>query len=329
MNENEKLTDEDYTIIGKYLSKNLKPVELEIFSRRMQEEPNLKAAVHSIQEIWDLTPHANPEIKPDTLVAFEKVHHRIEKKSLHRGLPRWISYPWRIAASIALLLVITTFYWLIYPTNLNLHSSNRVNHLEDGTIVYLTEGSTLTYPRHFSQNNRKVTLTGQGYFDVEPDAHRPFTVDGIKSKITVLGTEFDLTMDSSETLVAVVEGKVALSSADDQINIILQAGESAGIDHEGNHLIEKATTSPLSGAWATGRLIFNQVPMKEVVQSLNKYFGTDIHLGNSGLGICEITTRFEKPELPEVIEELSLLLSLSIEYNNSQIILYGQGCQID
>src|SRR5690606_4697582 len=38
--------------------------------------------------------------------------------------------------------------------------------LSDGTTVWLNASSSLTFPSYFSEDNRRVKLIGEGYFDV-------------------------------------------------------------------------------------------------------------------------------------------------------------------
>lgn len=53
---------------------------------------------------------------------------------------------------------------------------NRTITLAGGTEVSLDAGSSLTYPGAFTARERRVTLTGQGYFKVKHDEARPFFV---------------------------------------------------------------------------------------------------------------------------------------------------------
>ena len=64
--------------------------------------------------------------------------------------------------------------------------------LPDGTLVHLNTNSSLTYQQNFGQDNRKVKLSGEGYFEVKKDAKKKFIVNTEYMDVTVLGTKFNL-----------------------------------------------------------------------------------------------------------------------------------------
>lgn len=330
MKENSAITHEDHITIARFLNNTLDPSELMLFQERMEKNPDFRAAVTEILEIWDLVPDTIPEINSNPDQALEKVAQRLglhEQKPARIIRPRWHKMPLKFAATLALLAVTATIFWLLLPAPVQIHSTARTNLLADGTIVYLADGAFLEYPKNFDQEQREVILSGRAYFDVQPDSERPFVIQGVQSSVTVLGTEFDLTMDSLHTHISVTEGSVSLASSDQRVKEILRAGESAGIDLKTKQLMEKTPAPVLSGTWATGQLIFNQAPLNQLVEALNEYFDVKIRLQGHHLDQCQITTRFNHPELTEIIEELSLLLNLSVERQGEQIILSGQGCK--
>ncbi|MCB0668809.1 MAG: FecR domain-containing protein [Saprospiraceae bacterium] len=323
-------TEEDYTTIGKYLNGTLSPEEKTRFEEKVTSDPRLAQQLHSLEEIWKIAPQSTLPIQTDPASALTAVHQKIEKirtGNSETKKPR-INFTLRIAAAIALVLVSTLVLWFKNPAVIEIDSSVLNHQLPDGTLVYLAEGATLKYPKKFNRNYREVTLEGKSYFDVEPNPELPFIIHGTGSKVTVLGTEFEMSTDSLQTSVSVTEGKVVLSSSsNEETKVILSAGESAVIDFLRSTVVEEKAASPLAGTWATGKLIFNQVPLAKLVSSLNAYFDSKILLEGTNLDGCEITTRFDHPELSEVIEELSLLLSLEVKNDDTKIILSGQGCK--
>jgi len=63
--------------------------------------------------------------------------------------------------------------------------------LPDGSTVWLNAGSRLLYPSVFGEE-RKVSLTGEGYFDVAKNPEKPFIVSTGSIDIKALGTEFNV-----------------------------------------------------------------------------------------------------------------------------------------
>jgi len=86
--------------------------------------------------------------------------------------------------------------------------------LAEGTKVYLNSGARITYPSKFHRTIREVTLQGEAYLEVSHDANRPFIVHAQNTDIKVLGTQFNVGPDLSNTKVitTLVQGKVVVSS---------------------------------------------------------------------------------------------------------------------
>src|SRR5690606_26577150 len=84
--------------------------------------------------------------------------------------------------------------------------------LQDQSVVYLNAGSVLRFPSAFTATERRVSLVGEGYFEIAADAVQPFVVETDNMQVTVLGTRFSIRSYPSETTVraTLVSGKVAV-----------------------------------------------------------------------------------------------------------------------
>ncbi len=65
--------------------------------------------------------------------------------------------------------------------------------LGDGTVVWLNASSTLRFPVPFREEERRVKLIGEGYFQVANNPSRPFVVELDSVEVRALGTEFNIT----------------------------------------------------------------------------------------------------------------------------------------
>ncbi|MEK7719858.1 MAG: FecR family protein, partial [Bacteroidota bacterium] len=78
--------------------------------------------------------------------------------------------------------------------------------LSDGTEVWLNAGSTISYPAYPSSGERRVRLSGEGYFKVTKDHKNPFFVTTLHATVKVLGTSFDMkAYPGEERLVTTLE----------------------------------------------------------------------------------------------------------------------------
>ncbi len=90
--------------------------------------------------------------------------------------------------------------------------------LPDGSTVRPVGDSRVTVAENFTEK-RRVTLSGEAFFSVVPNAESPFTVETEKLTLTVLGTEFNLKAlpGESEAEVSLVTGSVRIESGTESV----------------------------------------------------------------------------------------------------------------
>lgn len=92
--------------------------------------------------------------------------------AMHRRLYlKWGS----VAAAVIAGIVCFAAWWAVPEqggdsrsllTEENREKPTLVKTLEDGSVVYLAQESTLKYPEHFAEDKREVNLQGEAFFDV-------------------------------------------------------------------------------------------------------------------------------------------------------------------
>lgn len=109
--------------------------------------------------------------------------------------------------------------------------------LADGTKVWLNSKSRLEYPSSFGRRSRRVTLCGEGYFEVAHDERKPFVVETGQYDVRVLGTTFNVYAydnDRAAFETALMEGSVEVSSRSDASQrLVLQPNEAAVMAADG------------------------------------------------------------------------------------------------
>lgn len=140
----------------------------------------------------------------------------------------------RAAAAVALIAAISLFVVRSFRENEgeritigNLDKSSvYVTRLQDGSAVYLSEYASLTYPRSFAKEIREVTLTGDAYFQVEPDKEVPFVINAGLIRVKVLGTSFRVgSVQKGEQSLAVESGRVRVTLISNGMETEIHAGE--------------------------------------------------------------------------------------------------------
>jgi len=87
-------------------------------------------------------------------------------------------------------------------------------YLPDGSKIVLNACSSLSYPADFGEHTRELTLTGEGYFDVQSNPDLPFIVKTSGLNIKAFGTIFNVRAYSDEDTVetTLVEGSVSIET---------------------------------------------------------------------------------------------------------------------
>jgi ferric-dicitrate binding protein FerR (iron transport regulator) len=196
--------------------------------------------------------------------------------------------------------------------------------LPDGTRILLNRHSTLQYPASFDEERRDVTLTGEAFFDVTPDASRPFRIQARKTAVQVLGTSFSVRAYDANVSVAVQTGKVRFASG--QKAVLLTKNQQATFEASADTIRRVPQLSPNAFAYKTGQLVFTNEPLRDVVQAINGFYNADVRLANAKLGNCRLTTRFDKTSFDAVLAVTAETLGLQIHHEGQVVILDGIGC---
>ncbi|MDR1755666.1 MAG: FecR domain-containing protein [Culturomica sp.] len=159
--------------------------------------------------------------------------------------------------------------------------------LADGTKVVLNADSELRFPALFSQNERRVTLKGEAYFDVAKDPKRPFIIHtGDSLDIRVLGTKFNVQTygDIPKTAVTLIEGSVSVSVGLGEVGVVLKPAEQAVFDRKSTLLSVRALENTLhSTAWSNGYFDFEATHIRLIIKELEKWYNVEIDTGDIDL----------------------------------------------
>lgn len=253
-----------------------------------------------------------------------------------KRMPIWQHPSFRVAAS--LIFAICTFYFVYdyavdhsepknYITKTVPFGEQQTLRLADGSVVRLNAGSSLTYPEAFQDDLREVSLVGEAFFEIQPNKKAPFIVmsNGLETK--VLGTSFNINAhDEEEITVTLVEGKVAVSTPEDED--LLTPGQQITYDITTKGLTKTDVDTKKELAWLDGVLYFENTPLDEVMATLSRWYDTDITFSNEQLTQCNISGKFSEDELVNVLEGLRFLVNIDYEISESKkIVITGEGCQ--
>lgn len=150
--------------------------------------------------------------------------------------------------------------------------------LSDGTRVWLNAGSSLTYPVAFSGNERKVQISGEGYFEVAHNANMPFKVAKNNMEVTVLGTHFNVNAYDDESVIKVtlLEGSVK-TSLGNKVAVVIKPGQQAQISN--NISVLKDVNLEKEMAWKQGVFRFQDTNIEEIMHQAARWYNVEVEFG--------------------------------------------------
>lgn len=153
--------------------------------------------------------------------------------------------------------------------------------LQDGTNVWLNAGSSLHFPAAFPQNERKVTLTGEAYFEVAKDRNRPFYVAintgaDTSMNVRVLGTHFNINAypDEQQHVVTLLEGSVNVNYGD--ANALLTPGRKAILNRESGSMNVKGGDTEAAVAWKNGYFLFDNEKVESIMRQISRWYNVEV-----------------------------------------------------
>jgi transmembrane sensor len=202
--------------------------------------------------------------------------------------------------------------------------------LPEGSLVFLNSSSTFIRPLGFSEHQRVVQLSGEAYFEITPDANRPFIIHSNQLITEVLGTKFNVKAYPEEDIisVSVVEGTVRVKRKNLQSEewVVIEAGEEYLLDHATLKEEVKGFSIDKVLGWREGKFVFESSPLERVLPMLSRKFDVEFVVENEQLNQCKLTAEFQNESLQTILDVISFANDIQYEYLGRKIILKGDGC---
>ncbi|MDR0749033.1 MAG: DUF4974 domain-containing protein [Tannerellaceae bacterium] len=177
--------------------------------------------------------------------------------------------------------------------------------LPDGSVAWLNAGSTLSYPSMF-ENERKIFLTGEAYFDVVYNPDKPFIVSTDSINVQALGTQFDIYNYSKAEYMstALIQGsiKVYKTGAEPE-GFILNPNQQL-FYKDGTFRIE-AFTDTDKLLWKEGIYSFNRESLATIIKKLELYYDVEIIVKDPDILQRKYTGKFRQRD--GVVEILQII----------------------
>lgn len=279
-----------------------------------------------LEKIWLETGNLQPHpIAVNSEQAWDKMQNRVDSyESTQQTQKRRIIWLTSIAASILVILFVSRI-WAPTTSLLTLANLTPVavtDTLPDGSVVALNANSKLEYTNQFGKNNRNLKLTGEAFFKVKRNAQLPFVVDAGIGGVKVLGTQFNVKIkENSDVAIDVIKGKVEVFCpgivSNDTITHILTHHQSALIKRS-SHSILPVTQSHSALKWFNNMIVFDNTPLLEVFETLEKHYQIKITCNDSTINQLPLSTIFQTNNPDEVIDVITSTFDLKYTKSNKQ-----------
>ena len=333
MNEKE-LNGDIENLITKFLTGEITKPEQTELDRWISESPSNEDFFQKMNKSYDLAGRVSTvhnDLGIDINAEWNRFQHEVAKRDGKAATDQGRFFTtWRIAA--VMLLVITSGLIVNYFSRQNqdfeFHADAlpSVVALPDGSVVSLNRNSSLTYTRSFGDEERKVSLMGEAFFEVTDDERKPFIVAVNGAEVTVLGTKFNVRNHPDGVEVMVQTGLVKLSDESNTQSVHLEPGER-GTYAKNTETIVKNTNDDINYlAWKTRKIVFESTRLKEVVDVIGKVYGVNLIISTNISPDCEVTVLFDNQSLDAVLAVLKSTLNLTYKKNDDKIEIIKAGC---
>ena len=206
--------------------------------------------------------------------------------------------------------------------------------LPDGSVVTLAPGSRLRYRREPHSNRRVAYLAGAAFFDVFHDPQHPFSVLTDQVVSTVLGTSFRVAAYAGqpEVQVQVHTGAVRVSqrtapAGAATASVVVLPNQQAVYSPLHQQLRRELVARPAQ--LVPQSFVFNDRPVAEVLQALEKAYGVVIVYDDAALRSCTLNLTLGPEPLFEKLNIICETLGARYEQADGRIVFHGQPCQAE
>jgi transmembrane sensor len=290
------------------------------FEAWLAEDPANEAAWRQVNAPWDLLGEqaANPEVVAARRQALARAAEQGAVASAQRRPRRGYLLSGLAAGVVA---IVAGALWLFaqpseYRTALG---ERRVVTLDDGSKVSL-DSQTVVQVR-YSADARRLKLTkGQARFDVFHNARRPFSVDAGDRTVIATGTSFNIDLRQSAVVVTLIEGRVLVTPR--EASVLLPAApkqEAAAVPLDAGQTLTTSLDAALPPrvesvsvdtvtSWQSGRLIFDDEPLGEVVERVRRYSSQPILVADERAAKLRISGVFTAGDVTTFVDTVSRYL---------------------
>ena len=285
-----QINDKVSGLLHKFRSGDITPAEFQDLRTRMDTISDVELK-HLLETEWEEFEDHSPLSEEKMKTLYEGLHIRSEEVKPRFTLKR---YWMQIAASLLLLIAgsLTVLPFMqrneinaLAEQNVVIRSGDygkSLVTLPDGTIVHLNAKSSLTYSQDFGRNDRKVALSGEGFFEVKKDTETKDIVE-----------------------MSLVEGSVDVTTSRPPYQSIrVKPNEKVVYNKRTGNLLHERTSNKMETAWMNKELVFRSERLEDVFRCLSRKFAVTFSVDDETLLNDVYTGTFDDENVESIMRVL-------------------------
>lgn len=295
-----------------YLEERLSTEEKTAFEHLLHSSPDFKKEVDDIRFIWETTIELKLHKQINTQQKWKKTSKQITADKYKKKVFSFI----RTSAAVLLIPVLIATYalfntvkeWNNIPIEqvelTTAHGLVSKVTLPDGSEVWLNSGSSISYPKRFTNNKRNVQLAGEAYFKVTSDKSNRFdVVTSSGLMVSAYGTEFNVKAyeDEDKIEATLAQGNIEVSEIGQPASRTLHPGEQVVYYKNTNRMEVDKVNLAVATSWKDGKMVFRRAGMNEIARRLARHFNVEIKLEGEELYDYKYSATFTTETLNEIL----------------------------
>lgn len=238
------------------------------------------------------------------------------------------------------------------------YGAKSVLELPDGSKVWVNSGSTLKYPTDVNGKEVNIYLEGEAFFDITKNPKRALNVKTSTINIQVHGTTFNVKSYSEDDVIetTLLEGSVSISGRvgnrviknpiflkPNEQAIVTKSNESINTENSEQenlppeaHESTSASTMPVALPkieitksvetneiimWKYNVLVFKNERFEDLAIKLERWYNVEISIKDKDLKNSRYTGTFEKENIEQAMQALSLSLPFTYKIDKNRITI--------
>lgn len=287
--------------------------------RRLEQEYRLRQSIDYSKPLHDM--EARLGMASSARPGCVSSHHRI-------------SLRWLAAAAVLLLLVSNVATYILSHKAAaedvkmeQVASRGEESHvrLADGTEVWLNSESLLEYDESFGKEERRVRLTGEAYFKVAKDEHKPFFVEAGDQIIRVVGTEFNVCAYADDPVVCttLVTGRITTrSKSANGSELVVTPGSQVVYNRQDKSMSVCEVDAEKVAGWREGVFVFDGTCLEAIMHTLSHSYDFTYEFVDDAAARTEIVGRIDRTmPFDQVVKMLECTGGIDLIVKGKHIII--------